>query len=90
RQFSLALAQAGANVLVADLSQTAAEAHALPLREQGLRAEGIGVDVTNPDSTRAMAQAAQEIFGSLDILVNSAALDPKFDPANASAQGANA
>jgi 2-deoxy-D-gluconate 3-dehydrogenase len=90
RQFTLALAQAGANVLVADLAQTAAEAHALALREQGFRAEGIGVDVTNPKSTQAMAQAAQEIFGSLDILVNSAALDPKFDPINAGAQGANA
>ena len=90
RQFSLALAQAGANILVADLAQTAAETHAVTLREQGLRAEGIGVDVTDPNSTHGMAQAAQEIFGSLDILVNSAALDPKFDPANAGAQGANA
>ena len=90
RQFSLALAQAGANVLVADLAQAAADAHALTLREQGLRAEGIGVDVTDPQSTKAMAQAAQEIFGSLDVLVNSAALDPKFDPANAGSQGANA
>ena len=67
RQFSLALAQAGANVLVADLAQAAADAHALTLREQGLRAEGIGVDVTDPQSTKAMAQAAQEIFGSLDV-----------------------
>ena len=90
RQFSLALAQAGANILVADLAQTAADAHAFTLREHGLHAEGIGGDVTDPNSTRAMAQAAQEIFGSLDILVNSAALDPKFDPANAGSQGANA
>ena len=90
RQFSLALAQAGANILVADLAQQAAEAHALNLREQGLRAEGFGVDVTDPASTQAMARAAQEIFGGLDILVNSAALDPKFDPANAGSQGANA
>ena len=59
RQFSLALAQAGANILVADLAQTAADAHAFTLREQGVRAEGIGVDVTDPESTRAMAQAAQ-------------------------------
>jgi 2-deoxy-D-gluconate 3-dehydrogenase len=90
RQFSLALAQAGANVLVADLAQTTAEAFAFTLREQGLRAEGIAVDVTDPDSTQAMVQAVQEIFGGLDILVNSAALDPKFDPANAGMQDANA
>ncbi len=90
RQFSLALAQAGANVLVADLNRKIAESFSFSLREQGLRAEGVAVDVTNPDSTRAMVQAAREIFGGLDILVNSAALDPKFDPANLSSQGANA
>ncbi len=72
RQFSLALAQAGANILVADLAQTAAETHALTLREQGLRAEGIGVDVTDPNSAHGMAQAAQEIFGSLDICQHAA------------------
>lgn len=90
RQFSLALGQAGANVLIADMAKDSAEECAYHLREQGLRAEGVAADVTKPESTRAMVQAALEIFGSLDILVNSAALDPKFDPANVSAQGANA
>jgi 2-deoxy-D-gluconate 3-dehydrogenase len=43
------------------------------------------VDVTSPESARGMVQAALKTFGRLDILVNSAALDPKFDPQNISA-----
>lgn len=90
KQFSLALAQAGANLILADLAEPAAQTNALWLREQGLRAIGVGVDVTDPESTRSMVQTALEAFGSVDVLVNSAALDPKFDPANAGAQAANA
>jgi 2-deoxy-D-gluconate 3-dehydrogenase len=37
-----------------------------------------------------MVKTALEAFGSVDVLVNSAALDPKFDPANLDSQGANA
>lgn len=90
KQFALALAQAGAKVVLADLNAQAAEANALWLREQGLKAISVGVDVTDPVSVQAMVQSALEAFGSVDVLINSAALDPKFDPANVGSQGANA
>lgn len=90
KQFALALAQAGAKVVLADLNAQAAEANALWLREQGLKAISVGVDVTDPVSVQAMVQSALEAFDSVDVLINSAALDPKFDPANVGSQGANA
>ena len=90
KQFALALAQAGAKVVLADLNEQAAEANALWLREQGLKAISVGVDVTDPVSVQTMVQSALEAFGSVDVLINSAALDPKFDPANVGSQGANA
>lgn len=90
KQFALALAQAGAKVVLADLNAQAAEANALWLREQGLKAISVGVDVTDPVSVKTMVQSALEAFGSVDVLINSAALDPKFDPANVGSQGANA
>jgi len=90
KQFALALAQAGAKVVLADLNAQAAEAKALWLREQGLQAISVGVDVTDPVSVQTMVQSALEAFGSVDVLINSAALDPKFDPANVGSQGANA
>jgi NAD(P)-dependent dehydrogenase (short-subunit alcohol dehydrogenase family) len=90
KQFSLTLAQAGASVVLADLDESLAESQVLFLREQGLRAVAVAVDVTDPVSVKAMVKTALEAFGSVDVLVNSAALDPKFDPANLDSQGANA
>ena len=89
-QFSQALGQAGASVVVADLDQDAARKHADHLRKGGIQATAIGVDVTEPNSVSAMVESAISKFGSLDVLVNSAALDPKFDPANVDQQSANA
>jgi len=78
-EFCRTLAQAGALVIVADLNETAARQVADSLTSEGLRAGAVGVDVTQPDSVRAMVSAALDASGRLDVLVNSAAMDPKFD-----------
>jgi 2-deoxy-D-gluconate 3-dehydrogenase len=89
-EFCRTLAEAGAQVLVADLDAEKARRVAQALTETGLAARGAGVDVTQPDSVAAMVAQAVDAFGRLDILVNSAAMDPKFDQQHASQQGANA
>ncbi|MEX2160773.1 MAG: SDR family oxidoreductase [Anaerolineales bacterium] len=75
RQFCHTLAGAGAVVLVADVNKEAASqaADGLP------KAEAHVVDVGDAQSVKTMVAAAVSRFGRLDILVNSAALDPKFD-----------
>ncbi len=78
-EFCRTLAQAGAGVVVADLNGEAAAKTAQALKDEGLRAIPCAVDVTRPDSTEAMVQAAVQAFGRLDVIVNSAAMDPKFD-----------
>ena len=90
KQFSLAMAQAGANVLLADLAEDVAHANAAELQSLGLNAASTRVDVTDPKSARAMVETALDAYDCVDVLINSAALDPKFDPANAGSQGANA
>ncbi len=80
REFCRTLAEAGAQVVIADLDETAAGALADDLVQQGHAALAVGVDVTSPTAVRGMVAAALGRFGRLDILVNSAALDPKFDP----------
>lgn len=90
RQFCKTLAQAGAAVVVADLNQELASQVSDELNSTGYKALAVGVDVTSPESTRAMADAALSAFGRLDILVCSAAMDPKFDPQHQSAQSRNA
>ena len=90
KQFCLALAQVGANVVMADLEKKPVLENEVEFREMGLNALALEVDVSDPDSTKSMVERALTVFGSVDVLVNSAALDPKFDSAGVSAQGANA
>jgi NAD(P)-dependent dehydrogenase (short-subunit alcohol dehydrogenase family) len=80
KEFCKTLAEAGAAVVVADINGEGADAEAITLTEAGNQALGVQVDVTNPESVRAMVNKALKVYGRLDILVNSAALDPKFDP----------
>jgi len=79
-EFCRTLASAGARVVVADLDGSAASALAASLQEAGFQAQGVQVDVTSPASVQAMVGETLAAFGGLHILVNSAALDPKFDP----------
>jgi NAD(P)-dependent dehydrogenase (short-subunit alcohol dehydrogenase family) len=79
-EFCRTLAEAGARVVVADLNAAASQAAAQSLVHAGWTAQGVAVDVTSPDSVQAMTDTTLADFGRLDILVNSAALDPKFDP----------
>jgi 3-oxoacyl-[acyl-carrier protein] reductase len=67
-------AKAGARVVAADIDIKAAEAVAASLNDAGLTALGLGVDVASEDSTKAMAQAALDRFGKIDVLINNASL----------------
>lgn len=80
KQFSRTLGEAGAKVVVADIDFDAVYRHVQNLREEGIRALAVRTDVTNPDSVSALVNHTLKEFSSLDILVNCAALDPKFDP----------
>ena len=91
KEFCRALAEVGAQVVVADLNASAAEAAAAALSAVGpVPAVGIGLDVTQPASVQHMVETILNRFQRLDVLVNSAALDPKFDPNNQLSQQANA
>lgn len=85
-EFSRTLAEAGANVVVADIDSDAAQKTAQGLVNAGYSAASFGLDVTRKESAEEMVTETLRQFGSLDILVNSAALDPKFD-ADAAAKG---
>jgi len=79
-EFCHTLAEAGAAVVVADIHEEAAEAVARQLNQNGASAFAFPLDVTRLPSTRELVAETLKRFGRLDILVNSAALDPKFDP----------
>ena len=73
-EYGRGLTAAGAQVVLADLDGEKAERVAAELRDQGREAIGVRVDITDPDAAAAMAQAAVEAFGGIDILINNAAL----------------
>jgi 2-deoxy-D-gluconate 3-dehydrogenase len=79
-EFCRTLAEAGASVAVVDLNASASQETADSLTKSEYKALAVSADITQPDSVNAMVEKVVSEFGRLDILVNSAALDPKFDP----------
>lgn len=79
-EFCKTLAEAGASVVVVDLNVSASQAAADSLTKSGYKALAIPTNITQPDEVNALVRRTLSTFGRLDILVNSAALDPKFDP----------
>ncbi len=85
-EFCKTLAEAGASVAVVDLNMDLAGKVAGALKQDGYSAKGFACDITQPASVSALVTSILSEFKRVDILVNSAALDPKFDP-GAVAQG---
>lgn len=80
KEFCRTLAEAGAAVAVVDLNAEASGKVTADLSTAGYRVRAIPTDITDPDSVNDLLTTTLKEFGRLDILVNSAALDPKFDP----------
>jgi len=79
-EFCRTLAEAGATIAVVDRNAPASQAAADTLTKGGYNARAFPTDITQPDSVNAAVENVLSAFGRIDILVNSAALDPKFDP----------
>ena len=81
QQYAVALGQAGAHAIVADMNSE--EANQLATRVTnltGVKAVGIETDISNKQSVEEMVEQSLAHFGRVDILINNAAIDPKFDP----------
>jgi len=74
RAYSEALAEAGAAVLIADLLETEGAVTVAAIRGRGQKAVFRSVDISNMAAADAMARAAADEFGGVDILVNNAAM----------------
>jgi NAD(P)-dependent dehydrogenase (short-subunit alcohol dehydrogenase family) len=72
--YAEALAAAGASVVVADIADENAAGVAAGITAAGGVADSVRVDVADPASARAMADATVARFGGIDYLVNNAAI----------------
>jgi 2-deoxy-D-gluconate 3-dehydrogenase len=70
------LAEAGANVVIADINGTAAETAAKSLQAKGWQAQAVRTDVSDETSVAEAVAFALKSFGRLDILVNNAGIYP--------------
>lgn len=76
--YAVALANEGAAVVLADVLD--AEEVARSIQQEGGKALSIKTDVTSEQSVAEMVRAAVDHFGSVDILVNNAALFGNVQP----------
>jgi len=79
------LAEAGANVVVADLNLAQASQATSTLSQKGWNSKAIAVNVANEEDVIKMVNETVSIFGSIDILVNNAGIFPSVPIANMTA-----
>jgi NAD(P)-dependent dehydrogenase (short-subunit alcohol dehydrogenase family) len=72
--FAVALAQAGADVVLAARRADRLEAVRQEVEKLGRPALAVETDVTDPEACQAAVRAAVERFGHLDVLINNAGL----------------
>ncbi len=74
RAYAEALAAEGASVVIAEINEGNAKDVAESITSAAGAALAVRTDVTDPDSCTAMVQAAVDTYGTVDILVNNAAI----------------
>ncbi len=70
--FAKALAEAGANLVLAARRADRLEATRAAVEQVGRRAISVAADVAIPENAQAVADAAMKEFGRIDVLVNNA------------------
>lgn len=71
---AIALAQAGADLVLVDLRRDTAQAVAQRIQGEGREALVVQADVADPDQVRRALEAAEERFERVDVLVNNAGI----------------
>ena len=79
----LALADAGANIVVCDLDESKCNEFASSLSTKSI---GVGVDITNKSSVENLRDKTLSEFGRIDILVNNAAINDMFGNSQAATE----
>lgn len=74
RRYAHRLAEEGASIVIADIDKAVAEKVVAEVEGIGTGGLAVTMNVTDVDAAQAMAGAAVEAFGRIDILINNAAI----------------
>lgn len=74
RAFALRFAQEGARVVIADIQEDKASSVVQEIHDAGGQALAVKVDVSQPESVKAMVQQAITRFEHIDVMINNAAI----------------
>lgn len=80
KAIAIALGQQGARVVISSRKQDAVQETVNELRQMGIDAIGIVAHMGDMEQVKNLAAEAVEQCGSIDILVNNAAINPSFGP----------
>ncbi len=80
RVTSLALAEAGADIVLLDINESGAQATAQEIEEMGRRALPINCDISDPEQIRSMYERVDSDMGHVDVLANIAGEGIRTDP----------
>lgn len=72
-----ALARSGSHVVVSDIDFDRAQDLSIQLKEFGVEALPIQLDISDQKGVESVAKVIEDTFGRLDILVNGAGISPK-------------
>jgi NAD(P)-dependent dehydrogenase (short-subunit alcohol dehydrogenase family) len=86
KQHCVALAEAGAHVVVTDLNDDACKTYAADLSKKFPEAIGIGANIADKQSLGSLRDAILKKFNRLDVLVNNAAINDMFENPTAAAE----
>ena len=73
---SYRLAEAGANVVIADKTPSEGEHAAKELSDKGFSATAVATDVSDENAVKRMVEETVKKYGTIDILVNNAGIFP--------------
>lgn len=86
REHCLALAGAGATVVATDVDAAGCERTAADVRDRATApVHGLAADLTQPEAVLALRDRVLSAAGSIDVLVNNAAINDKFDDESSAA-----
>ena len=74
KAMAAALAEAGSDLVIADINMAEAEKTAAEFRTLGVRAMVVKTDVTNPQTVDDMVGKVMAEFGRIDVLINNAGI----------------